>query len=84
MHLVYRATYGQTRAEIQISHGAHDTGKVVVGVIIGVASGLLLGKTLQATLSQPAPKTLSPEWKAAEAKQLKERGINPVTGYGSK
>jgi hypothetical protein len=33
---------------------------------------------------QPAPKTMSKEWKEAENKALKERGINPITGFAAK
>ena len=51
--------------------------------MIGVAAGFVVAKTV-GLIAQPVPKTMSPEWKAAEAKQLKERGINPITGYGSK
>jgi hypothetical protein len=44
INIVYRATYGQSRAEIQEASKSHDNTKVFAGVAIAVASGLLLSK----------------------------------------
>jgi hypothetical protein len=66
-----------------VSHGSNDGAKVATGVVIALAASFLLAKAVK-LIAQPIPKTMSAEWKTAEAKQLKERGINPVTGYGAK
>ena len=41
---VYRATYGNSRVELQKEASSHDGGKVFAGVVISVALGMLLSK----------------------------------------
>jgi hypothetical protein len=34
--------------------------------------------------AEPVPKTLSKEWQDATKENMKEKGVNPVTGISSK
>jgi hypothetical protein len=74
---LYRASYGQTRREVQQTHALSDTPKVVMGVVIGLAVSLITFKALQSRAG-PSPKTLSDEWKAATKANAAESGANPL------
>ena len=73
---LYRAAYGQSRAELMA--GEQDGGKVAVGVLVGIGASYLLFAGLQ-SLAAPQPKTMSKEWKDAEKEKQKASGANPLT-----
>eukprot|EP00042_Codosiga_hollandica_P002780 m.12384 g.12384 ORF g.12384 m.12384 type:complete len:163 (-) comp17423_c0_seq1:102-590(-) len=81
--VLYRSTYGKTRAELLDSAKFKESGKVIAGVTIGIAVSLLIFKGLQ-SIANPGPKTLNPEWQKAEQAALKAAGANPITGVGKK
>ena len=50
IYTVYRATFGQSRAEIQKAHTQNDNGKVAAGVVIGIAATYVVGFALEKLL----------------------------------
>ncbi|EGD77273.1 hypothetical protein PTSG_08367 [Salpingoeca rosetta] len=73
---LYRAAYGKTRKEMQKGDG--DGVSVMMGVGIGLATSFILFKLLQSR-GQPAPKTMTAEWKQATKEKIVEgRNANPI------
>ena len=78
---LYRAMYKKTRKEIMASK-TNDTPKIVGTFLGAVALSWTLFTGIN-SMKPEQPGTLSKEWKAAEDKNLQERGHNPVFGYGN-
>jgi len=85
---LYRAIYKTTRAE-NIAAVPNDTMFVGAGTIIGVLSGFALFKGIGAMMINDAnPSTTQGEGfdlkvKDEIAEKQAQRGLNPMTGYGS-
>merc|ERR1719410_1503384 len=79
---LYRASFPATIAEGE--RGEQDLGRVVFGVTVGVSVALSFFVFLKKYVGPNPPRTLTQEWRDAQAERMKLQNMNPITGISSK
>jgi len=79
---LYRSQFPLSMVESQKSEP--EAARITFGITIGVAAAVIFFTYLKTYVGPQAPRTITPEWREAQAEKMKLYRMNPITGLSSK
>merc|ERR1712019_155124 len=78
---LYRSSFPLTMAEAEKTEP--ELGRLMFGVTIGVSVAVAFFVFLKKYVGPQAPRTLTQEWRDAQAEKMRRQNMNPITGISS-